>query len=135
MDWLKNASYLKKLGTTILNSLLVVFFFPFPFSLRPIHGILSNPFHLTGKIPFPLSQQRNTAGWACFGLFAETEGLPGRVTSLHPNSRERPLPISLVENKCFLRWKKFAHSVEPQWHCVLWFNQLHPHPQSHLENS
>ena len=36
MDWLKNASYLKKLGTAILNSLLVPFFsLPWIFDTPP----------------------------------------------------------------------------------------------------
>lgn len=97
MDWLKNASYLKKLGTAILK-LFVGAFFSFPFSARRVLGILSIPFHLIGKIPFPLCPNKGTQQAEPALGCLQTEGLAGRVTPLHPNSRERPRVFSDGKN-------------------------------------
>lgn len=71
MDWLKYASYLKKLGIAILNSLLVLFFLPLlAVGVWREAGegggrsavILSGSSHLMGKIPFPLCGNKGTPG-------------------------------------------------------------------------
>ena len=63
----------------------------------PVPGIFSSPFHLVGKIPFPLIPTKEPGRLGLLWVVCRDGRLSWRVTSLQLGSRERPLHISLVE--------------------------------------